>query len=591
MPDYRRTRSLEPGETEPAPITSLYIPYLNDPVYTPPERTVQGLGGAGNEGMGASPVLGSIEDRLDTIQQLGAQRSDLENQIANLPREPESSGFSLGNVWDGLKQAGSSVKNALGAGLNAITPTQEGYNDFAMRLQNASAIANGGTPLWMQQMQMGSNQDLLAMKRQQLAQQLSDHQAQLQRHHEDQAIKIWADTNMPLAMKKKMSQQLAMQGNTLAGNLARLGDEQLIAEMDVLAPFLPKGKGEELTQMMSKPNADLEHVERWVNFAREQKKAVGDQRMKSERFTDLLSRYHAGEIDPMSPEYDEFKQGVLEREKRQQENAEMKLKLDQLGLSNKKSGLDLQDKQLELAAKQVMPQYGPEVDLVGGVVQRDKYDPRTGQLSTVKGNKPPASVTNIDMKQRSAFEDELGKIDAKDIKDTQVKARDSAAIIRNIHQGRQLLDSGMITGTGAEFLTKAGQTLQQIGFMKEKDPISNTQAYAALMAQNVAKHIKEFGAGTGLSDADREYATKMAGGDVTLNEAALRKILDLNETASRNMIKLHNKSVKGIKSIIPLEVEEPPEYSRPQKQMNPMGPFSDPEKEKRYQEWKRKQGK
>ena len=42
-----------------------------------------------------------------------------------------------------------------------------------------------------------------------------------------------------------------------------------------------------------------------------------------------------------------------------------------------------------------------------------------------------------------------------------------------------------------------------------------------------------------------------------------------NERAARNIIKNHNKSVKGIKSMIPLEVDEPPAYEPPQKKSTP----------------------
>lgn len=172
----------------------------------------------------------------------------------------------------------------------------------------------------------------------------------------------------------------------------------------------------------------------------------------------------------------------------------------------------------------------------------------------------PQSVTNLTIAQEKAFDQELGKKNVDDIKATQTKARDAASIIDTIHQGRALIDSGAITGVGAEYVTKFGQALSQAGFTQSEDSVANTQAYVALMASNVAKHIKEFGAGTGLSDADREYATKMAGGDITVSEKSIRKILDLNERAARRTIEMHNKAVKGIKTMVPLTVELPPEY-------------------------------
>jgi formyltetrahydrofolate synthetase len=77
------------------------------------------------------------------------------------------------------------------------------------------------------------------------------------------------------------------------------------------------------------------------------------------------------------------------------------------------------------------------------------------------------------------------------------------------------------------------------------------------MGQNTAKLIKQFGAGTGLSDADREYATKIAGGSIKLDEKAIRKVLEINDRAARNVIAGHNKKVENIKTNIPLKVEVP----------------------------------
>jgi hypothetical protein len=82
------------------------------------------------------------------------------------------------------------------------------------------------------------------------------------------------------------------------------------------------------------------------------------------------------------------------------------------------------------------------------------------------------------------------------------------------------------------------------------------------MGQNTAKLIKQFGAGTGLSDADREYATKIAGGSIKLDDKAIRRILDINDRAARNVINSHNKKVEGIKTNIPLKVNIPREIAR-----------------------------
>jgi hypothetical protein len=78
------------------------------------------------------------------------------------------------------------------------------------------------------------------------------------------------------------------------------------------------------------------------------------------------------------------------------------------------------------------------------------------------------------------------------------------------------------------------------------------------MAQNVGKLIKQFGAGTGLSDTDRKFAEQMAGGQISLDEKSMRKILDISDRAARNVILAHNKRVEGVQSKTGLTVEMPP---------------------------------
>ena len=177
----------------------------------------------------------------------------------------------------------------------------------------------------------------------------------------------------------------------------------------------------------------------------------------------------------------------------------------------------------------------------------------------------PRPITNVNMPpQQGAFEGELGKGQAKSIIDSRAAAQDAASIIDTVNIGRDILKGGVITGAGADFFVNFNQALKTAGVdFGYADAAANSQAYAANMAQNVGKLIKQFGAGTGLSDADRQYAEKMAGGKITLDAKALNKILDINERAARNVITRHNKDVEGVKAIIPLKVEMPAKRAEP----------------------------
>ena len=166
--------------------------------------------------------------------------------------------------------------------------------------------------------------------------------------------------------------------------------------------------------------------------------------------------------------------------------------------------------------------------------------------------------------QEKAFETELGKEQAGSIIKNRTAAQDAASIIDTVKTGRDIMKSGMITGAGADFLVNLNQGLKTVGIdAGYADAAANSQAFTANMAGNVGKLIKQFGAGTGLSDADREFAKDMAGGRISLDAKAINRILDINERAARNVIARHNKDVKGIKTNIPLEVEMPPEIKAP----------------------------
>jgi hypothetical protein len=169
-------------------------------------------------------------------------------------------------------------------------------------------------------------------------------------------------------------------------------------------------------------------------------------------------------------------------------------------------------------------------------------------------------ATNVNVSlpaQEKAFETGLGSAQAKKVMEDKAIAEDAKGIISTVQEGRRLLNSGVITGFGADYLTSFGAALNQVGINFAEDKLANTQAFTANMAANVGRIIKQFGAGTGLSNADREYAEKMAGGKVTLDRKAIERILDINERAARNVIALHNKNVANVKTNIPLTVEVP----------------------------------
>ena len=183
--------------------------------------------------------------------------------------------------------------------------------------------------------------------------------------------------------------------------------------------------------------------------------------------------------------------------------------------------------------------------------------PGISQVGNYRATLAPKTTVTLPP-QQGAFESGLGLGQSKKAIDSQIAAEGAATILNTNITGRNILNSGAITGTGANFLVGFNNALKQAGIdAGYADAAANSQAYVAAMGANVGQLIKQFGAGTGLSDADREFAMQMAGGKITLTEQALRKILDINDKAANRVIDTHNRTYRGVKTNIPLTVEKP----------------------------------
>jgi hypothetical protein len=239
--------------------------------------------------------------------------------------------------------------------------------------------------------------------------------------------------------------------------------------------------------------------------------------------------------------------------------------------------------------------YSANAEPVGGFTPKDK-DPWSGVTpsqytpeslaaykTTVDSGKPDRSVLRVNPKQTAeagaskiinsmgnTAVEELVKGQAKKLNDAQVAAEQAVDSIRVIHTARAALDSGAFTGIGAKVALNFGRALSQIGFKAAEDPVANTQAYAANAGNLVGQVIKQFGSGTGLSDADRQYAERIAAGDITMDEKSLRKLLDINERASRVLLDRYNEKARGVDAHptmkeVPYKfsIEVPPAYTPP----------------------------
>tara|TARA_R100001126_G_scaffold23320_1_gene11813 strand:- start:1084 stop:2979 length:1896 start_codon:yes stop_codon:yes gene_type:complete len=108
--------------------------------------------------------------------------------------------------------------------------------------------------------------------------------------------------------------------------------------------------------------------------------------------------------------------------------------------------------------------------------------------------------------------------------------------LRAVNFAQKMLDDGFITGTGAELKTNILSFAKSLGLPLGKDTIkviSNQQTYQAVLGYVVGEVIKQFGAGTGLSDNDAKIAARIAGQDVTAARQTLMDTLAVSRAEFR----------------------------------------------------------
>jgi len=134
-----------------------------------------------------------------------------------------------------------------------------------------------------------------------------------------------------------------------------------------------------------------------------------------------------------------------------------------------------------------------------------------------------------------------------------------------VHQARQALDEGAITGQFADQKIFAQKVAGLFGL--PTGSASNTEVFRAAVGNQVLAQIKALGANP--SNADRDYIEKIQGGQVTLEEKSLRRLLDITEKYARASIRNFNTDAGKLISAKPdsytdiaplMRFDEPEEY-------------------------------
>lgn len=161
----------------------------------------------------------------------------------------------------------------------------------------------------------------------------------------------------------------------------------------------------------------------------------------------------------------------------------------------------------------------------------------------------PPSVQRIEQAGQ-VFSEELAKAGVESTIDYRDKANDAVDMLNSINRSLPLVEN-MFTGAFAETKTNVSRYLQAFGIDAATLPTSNTEVFTAEAGRRVASYIQNLGAGTGLSDADREYAQLVVAGRATVSEQGLRRLLNNLSEVARNDIAAYNTYKQQIISSLP----------------------------------------
>jgi hypothetical protein len=141
-------------------------------------------------------------------------------------------------------------------------------------------------------------------------------------------------------------------------------------------------------------------------------------------------------------------------------------------------------------------------------------------------------ITNINLPSKK-FNETLGEKAAVRLDVYRENAEQAVRGIETNARLRPLLnDPKFISGTFAEARTAVAKAA---GI-----DVSATEAFLSGMAEQVAARIKAFGAGTGLSNADRDYALAWAGGKPDLSTKGIARIMRINDESGDSVISKYN---------------------------------------------------
>ena len=211
------------------------------------------------------------------------------------------------------------------------------------------------------------------------------------------------------------------------------------------------------------------------------------------------------------------------------------------------SGLEADDKAFtdangNVVVKRVLKNFGK--------VEEIQEDGSTKWVTAESIDLLPAPALTKDVGRANQLSVELTKNGVKRFTDV-TEAAQTAYRTLSVNEDRlKTIDAGVLTGGNLAELTGQALITLAASVGVELDGTEDAQRAQLLVAQgveSVGALITLFGAGTGLSDADRKYAQMGAGSELELTVENIRELIKTANRKARDQIKLHETIYNNLK--------------------------------------------
>ena len=182
-----------------------------------------------------------------------------------------------------------------------------------------------------------------------------------------------------------------------------------------------------------------------------------------------------------------------------------------------------------------------------------QWNPSTNEWDEIaRGPKKADTEVNVNTEGETALMKELGKGFSDDYRQYTDLSRKAEIALTNLDVMEGLLNDGIIAGPFAQSRLAVERALKAVGAI-DGERVATTEAFLAAGAQQTLAILQTgaVGAGTGISDADREFIAKAAGGTITLDADSIRRIIRINKQVARNVFGQQRSVVKDIQETFP----------------------------------------